>query len=85
MAEIGVAHVTVEPRWREAHLAKRIEVLQGSEGFSLTIDGLEFPWFITEQGVTTESTIDGMPVVTVSILAETIRTVQSQTKNALGK
>jgi hypothetical protein len=44
----------------------------GSRRFSLTVDGEEFPWHIAEDGVTTTVTDDGVPTVTITLLAERV-------------
>lgn len=40
--------------------------------FSLTINGEEFPWCIAEDGVSTAVTDEGVPAVTITILAEQV-------------
>jgi hypothetical protein len=49
-------------------LAQDVVVRQVGDACSLSIDGQEFPWLITEAGVHTESLVDGTPTVTVSII-----------------
>ena len=54
-------------------LADHIEVTADSDGkFSLVIDGTEFPWHITTDGVSTSVTTDGVPTVTMTLIAERV-------------
>lgn len=43
-----------------------------SERFTLTIDGEEFPWHITEQGVSVEVNNTDIPAITITIPAENV-------------
>jgi hypothetical protein len=50
-------------------LAKEIRVERGRR---LVVDGEEFPWFLTEDGVSTEVKQGKPPTVTITLLAETV-------------
>lgn len=53
-------------------LAKHITVKQVGADYSLQIDGEEFPWFITVDGVRTTVSREEMPAVTLTIVAERV-------------
>lgn len=53
-----------------SELAKLIELIRNESGFTLTVNGEEFPWFITEDGVNVKvDARSGIPQVTLTILA----------------
>lgn len=53
-------------------LAQSIEVIQRRNRYSLRIDGVEFPWYITDAGVEVQVAADRVPGVTITLLAETV-------------
>lgn len=54
--------------------ATHIDVSAHLDGrrFRLTIDGEQFPWHITEDGVQIEVTDQGLPAITITIPAERV-------------
>jgi hypothetical protein len=63
-------------------LAKKITVDLQRE--KLHIDGQEFPWYITEEGVhaTDLGNPNTLPIVTLSLLAETIEVIPKEQKES---
>ncbi|WP_156161662.1 hypothetical protein [Nocardia vulneris] len=57
-------------------LAKRVTI--DHDKSKLYIDGVEFPWQITEQGPVVAEAVPGWPLklVTVAILAENVEIIQ---------
>ena len=53
--------------------AKSIEVTRDKGGCTILIDGKELPWHISEDGISTRVARDGIPSVTVTILAEDVQ------------
>ena len=53
-------------------LAGHIHVSAIGDKFSLTIDGQEFPWYITSDGVQINVTDDASPAVTITIMAKKV-------------
>lgn len=57
-------------------IAKQIKVQRngkpGDKQFILLVDGKEFPWHITENGVETQVTRDGPPSITLTLLADEV-------------
>lgn len=60
-------------------LATAIEVVRDGQNFSLRIDGAEFPWHITADGVRIEVGRDRVPTVSVTIPAESVQVDDSLT------
>jgi hypothetical protein len=56
-------------------LAHHIDIQRGPDDqFHLTIDGEEFPWYITTEGVSTTVTDDRGPAVTLTIMCDRVTT-----------
>lgn len=54
-------------------LAKEIRVTQhGTGNTSITVDGDEFPWYLSVDGIRTTVTKGDLPTVTLSIVAERV-------------
>lgn len=54
-------------------LAKEIRVTQhGTGNTSITVDGAEFPWYFSVDGISTTVSKGDMPLVTISIVAERV-------------
>lgn len=58
-------------------LAKLIEVERRHGSVNLKIDGEEFPWFVSLDGVSANVRKDECPAVTVTILADQVRVLDS--------
>lgn len=57
-------------------IAKQIKVQRngrpGDKQFVLLVDGKEFPWHITDGGVKTQVAREGLPSVTLTLLADEV-------------
>lgn len=52
-------------------LAKEIRVTQrGTRNMSITVDGAEFPWYFSVDGIHTTVSKGDLPAVTITIVAE---------------
>lgn len=59
----------------EFNMPKSIKVVSRGSHPTLVIDGREFPWMITDEGVRVNVTRDRIPCVTISIPAESVETI----------
>ncbi|UAJ78328.1 hypothetical protein IT072_13780 [Leifsonia sp. ZF2019] len=63
-------HINVEAHWLTR--AQRDPNAVTVPAFAITIDGEDFPWHITEEGVRIEVTDQGVPAITITIPAERV-------------